>query len=87
MSKTQVVTLRVPLDLKKRLESEAQLQGVSMNSLANYLLTTQISQLESLSTIEARMANKSYASLKSRVNNILDSVQENKNIPNWDSLH
>lgn len=87
MSKTQVVTLRVPLDLKKRLEAEAQLQGVSMNNLANYLLTTQISQLESLSAIEARMANKSYASLKSRVNNILDSVQENENTPSWDSLH
>jgi Holliday junction resolvasome RuvABC DNA-binding subunit len=87
MSKTQVVTLRVPLDLKKRLETEAQLQGVSMNNLANYLLTTQISQLEALSTIEARMANKSFAELKSRVNEMLDTVEENANVPSWDSLH
>ncbi|PWQ97915.1 toxin-antitoxin system HicB family antitoxin [Leucothrix arctica] len=87
MSKTQVVTLRVPLDLKKRLESEAQLQGVSMNNLANYLLTTQISQLEALSTIEARMANKSFAELKSKVNGMLDTVEESDNVPSWDSLH
>lgn len=87
MSKTQIVTLRVPLDLKKRLEAEAQLQGVSMNNLANYLLTTQISQLEALSTIETRMANKSFSSLKSRVNNILDSVQERESNPGWDALN
>ena len=87
MSKTQVVTLRVPVELKKRLESEAHLQGVSMNNLANYLLTTQITQLEALSTIEARMANKSYAELKNKVNQMFDSIQENKNIPSWDALH
>jgi len=40
MSKsTQVVTLRMPVELKSRLESEAHTQGVSMNSLANYMLT------------------------------------------------
>ena len=87
MSKTQVVTLRVPVELKKRLETEAHLQGVSMNNLANYLLTTQISQLEALSTIEARMANKSYAELKANVNNILDSVQKTDVVADWDKLH
>ena len=87
MSKTQVVTLRVPVELKKRLETEAHLQGVSMNNLANYLLTTQISQLEALSTIEARMSKKSYSELKNKVNKLLDSVQENENVPSWDALH
>ncbi|MCK5725402.1 MAG: toxin-antitoxin system HicB family antitoxin [Thiotrichaceae bacterium] len=86
MNKTQVVTLRVPAELKQRLESEAHLQGVSMNNLANYLLTTQISLLEALSTIEARMANKSYIELKKRVNEVLNSVQKNNNIPVWDQI-
>ena len=44
--KTQVVTLRVPNELKSRLEQQAKVQGVSLNNLANYLLTTQLSQLE-----------------------------------------
>ena len=36
--KTQVVTLRVPNELKSRLEQQAKFQGVSLNNLANYLL-------------------------------------------------
>ncbi len=43
MSKTQIVTLRVPVELKVRLEYEAKHQGVSLNNLANYFLTTQLS--------------------------------------------
>ena len=41
MNKSQIVTLRVPAELKIRLEHEAKYQGVSINNLANYLLTTQ----------------------------------------------
>ncbi len=33
MSKTQVVTLRVPVELKIRLEHEAKFQGVSLTEL------------------------------------------------------
>ena len=58
MSKTQVVTLRIPVDLKARLENEALNQGVSMNNLVNYMLTTQISQIEVLSAIETRISRK-----------------------------
>ncbi len=87
MSKTQVVTLRVPVDLKVRLENEAHIQGVSMNNLANYMLTTQISQIEVLSAIEARIARKTISSLKSKVNKVLDSVQKNHDVPEWDKVH
>jgi hypothetical protein len=87
MSKTQVVTLRIPVDLKARLENEAHIQGVSMNNLANYMLTTQISQIEVLSAIEARISRKNISSLKTKVNKILDSVQKNYDIPEWDEVH
>ncbi|MEE9398061.1 MAG: hypothetical protein V3V31_13725 [Methylococcales bacterium] len=87
MSKTQVVTLRIPVDLKARLENEAHIQGVSMNNLANYLLTTQISQIEVLSAIEARIPRKNISSLKTKVNKVLDSVQKNYDIPEWDKVH
>jgi hypothetical protein len=87
MSKTQVVTLRIPVDLKARLENEAHIQGVSMNNLANYMLTTQISQIEVLSAIEARISRKNISSLKTKVNKILDSVQKNYDIPEWDKVH
>ncbi len=87
MSKTQVVTLRIPVDLKARLENEAQIQGVSMNNLANYMLTTQISQIEVLSAIESRISRKSISSLKTKVNKVLDSVQKNNDVPEWDKVH
>ena len=87
MSKTQVVTLRIPVDLKARLENEAHIQGVSMNNLANYMLTTQISQIEVLSAIEARISRKNISSLQAKVNKVLDSVQKNYNIPQWDKAH
>jgi hypothetical protein len=87
MSKTQVVTLRIPVDLKARLENEAHIQGVSMNNLANYMLTTQISQIEVLSAIEARISRKNISSLKTKVNKVLDSVQKNYDIPEWDKAH
>ncbi len=87
MSKTQVVTLRIPIDLKARLENEAHIQGVSMNNLANYMLTTQISQIEVLSAIEARISRKNISSLKTKVNKVLDSVQKNYDIPEWDKVY
>ena len=87
MSKTQVVTLRIPVDLKARLENEAHIQGVSMNNLANYMLTTQISQIEVLSAIESRISRKSIFSLKTKVNKVLDSVQKNNDVPEWDKVH
>ena len=87
MSKTQVVTLRIPVDLKARLENEAHIQGVSMNNLANYMLTTQISQIEVLSAIESRISRKNISSLKAKVNKVLDSVQKNNDVPEWDKVH
>ena len=87
MNKTQVVTLRIPVDLKARLENEAHLQGVSMNNLANYLLTTQISQIEVLSTLEKRISKKDISSLKTKVRKILDSVEKSTDVPDWDELH
>jgi len=86
MSKTQVVTLRVPIELKIRLEHEARHQGVSLNNLANYFLTTQISHLEALSVIESRISQKNIVDLKSKVKLILDAVPKKKNIPEWDTI-
>ncbi len=88
MSKsTQVVTLRIPIELKSRLESEAHLQGVSMNNLANYMLTTQISQIEVLSALEARISRKDVSSLKTKVAKVLETVQVNTEVPEWDKVH
>ena len=84
MSNTQVVTLRMPKELKRRLDREAKYQGVSLNQLANYLVNVQLTHLESVSILESRIENKSIRSLKQKVKNIMDKVPE-REVPGWDS--
>ena len=86
IQKTQVVTLRVPVELKSRLDQQAKTQGVSLNNLANYMLTTQLSELETLSIIEKRIANKRLESLKSNVLAILSKVPRKNELPEWDKF-
>ena len=86
MNKTQVVTLRVPAELKLRLSREAKTQGVSLNNLANYFLTTQLSQVEALSALESRFSKKDISTLKSKVTQILNAVPKKQPLPQWDEV-
>jgi hypothetical protein len=86
MPDTQVITLRVPSELKNRLAHEAKSQGVSLNNLANYFLTTQLSQLEALSVVEARIAKKDISALKAKVTELLNAVPNSKKVPAWDAV-
>lgn len=78
MTKTQVVTLRIPAELKKSLAHEAEFQGVSLKNLANYFLTTQLSQIEALSVIDSRISEKNISSLQSKVAKILNAVPQKR---------
>lgn len=86
MNKTQVVTLRVPAELKIRLSHEAKAQGVSLNNLANYFLTTQLSQIEALSAIESRISKKDISALRLKVTKILSAVPKKSPVPKWDEV-
>ena len=46
MKKNNVMTIRVPEDLKERIENVALLQGVSINQFAVYAFTKELSELE-----------------------------------------
>ena len=85
MSKTNVITLRVPWELKKRLEKEAKIQGVSLNQLSNYLINEQLTQLELISSLESRLSKKSIEDLKIKVSNILNKTPK-KETPGWDLI-
>ena len=86
MSNTQVVTLRMPKELKRRLDREAKYQGVSLNQLTNYLVNIQLTHLESVSILESRISKKSIPQLKRKVRKILDKVAE-KDVPSWDKTN
>jgi HicB family len=86
MSDTQVVTLRLPKDLKRRLEREAKYQGVSINQLTSYLLNSQLTQLESISILESRISKKSINNLKRKAKRILSKVPS-REVPDWDKIN
>ncbi|MEJ2054781.1 MAG: toxin-antitoxin system HicB family antitoxin [Calditrichaceae bacterium] len=86
MSNTQVVTLRMPKELKRRLDREAKYQGVSVNQLANYLVNIQLTHLESVSLLESRLEKKSISSLKGKVKRTLNNIPK-RNVPSWDSFN
>jgi len=85
MSDTQVVTLRMPRELKRRLAREAKYQGVSLNQLANYLVNTQLTHMESISILESRLEKKAIPVLKRKVRSVLNKVPD-RNVPSWDSI-
>ena len=85
MSDTQVVTLRMPKELKRRLDREARYQGVSLNQLANYLVNTQLTHMESVSILESRLEKKTIPALKRKARGILKKVSD-RNVPVWDSM-
>ena len=47
MPKASVLTIRVPTDLKHRINSLAEEQGVSINQLALYMFEKEIGNIES----------------------------------------
>lgn len=85
MDKSLTLTLRMPADLRKRLEREAKYQGVSLNQLTNYMLTVQLTQLEMVSALEKKLKVKSIPDLKKKVRSVLDKIPE-RNVPAWDSF-
>jgi len=84
MSNIQL-SIRIPMELKKRLEIQAKHQGTSINQLTNYLLTTQLTQLEAINSLESKLAGQSITDLEKKVKNILDRIPD-RSVPVWDSI-
>ena len=85
MNRTKVLSLRMPVNLKKRLEVQARSQGVSLNQLANYLINCELTQMETISKLEQRLSGKKIPILKKQVRNILKNIP-GRNVPDWDRI-
>ena len=60
------------------MEHEAKHQDVSLNNLANYFLTTQLSQVEALSMIDERISKKIFLDLNPKLEKYLMLFQIKK---------
>ena len=86
--KTSVLTIRVPHQLKERIEFAAEQQGVSINQFALYAFTKQLSELEDSEYYQQFIRNKTRQDLLAGFDAAMNKVQYR--IPSkeegWDAL-
>lgn len=85
MNRARILTIRMPVELKERLELQAKYQGVSLNQLTNYFINNELNQLEVMRHLEKRLSGRNIQRLKTDVQSILDKVSC-RNVPEWDKI-
>lgn len=83
MNKTNVITVRIPEELKQRIERIAKKQGVSMNQFAMYALTKEAGELEANEWFKNYLGGKNREELYENFNEALLAVKE-RPVPDWD---
>jgi len=86
MSKKNVLTIRIPEDLKDRLERTASAQGVSLNQFALYAFTRGLNDVETAQFFKKRIAGKTNESLEKNFDKVIKKVKTRKTLPDWDKL-
>lgn len=86
IKQNNVLTIRVPKDLKDRIEKMAHHQGDSMNQFAIYAFTREISELESTSFFQSQYEGKKPKEIMDDFDAIMDKVPKRKTQPAWDQM-
>lgn len=81
--RSNVITIRVPRDLKERIEKAADQQGVSMNQFAIYAFTRGISELETASFFQNQYSGKTRKEVFRAFDEVMKKVPK-KRVPAWD---
>ncbi|HPB83661.1 MAG TPA: toxin-antitoxin system HicB family antitoxin [Spirochaetota bacterium] len=84
-AKSSVLTIRVPKELKHKIERVADEQGVSINQLALYAFTKEIKELETSSYFNSLLKSKSKKELFDDFDTVMKKVKSTK-VPKWDML-
>jgi predicted transcriptional regulator len=86
MPKKNVLTIRIPEDLKDRLERTAASQGVSLNQFALYAFTRGLNDVDTANFFKEKIIHKSKDSLEKNFDRVMKKVKTQKNSPIWDKL-
>ena len=81
--KPNTITLRVPEDLKSRIERYSALQGVSINQFALYALTKEIGELETSRYFTAQLRERTKQEVLERFDAVMSKVPARK-VSDWD---
>lgn len=84
--KTSVLTIRVPHELKERIEFMAEQQGVSINQFALYAFTKQLSEIENSEYFQQFIKNKTRQDLLAGFDRAMGKVKFRTQNEDWDSL-
>jgi len=85
MSNPQAILIRVPRDLKERLQEQARHQGISLNQFVNYSLSQVVSYMEARTCLERRLTGKTPEEIHERFAQVMRKV-EDRDVPEWDRL-
>jgi hypothetical protein len=84
-SKASVLTLRLPFELKHKIERIADEQGISINQLALYAFTKEVSELETSDYFLRYWKNHKKEDILKNFDKVMKKVKKSK-IPRWDKL-
>ena len=84
-TKDSVLTLRIPVELKHKLEIIAGRQGVSLNQLAMYALTKEITELELSDHFARYWKNHTKKEIMDDFDTVMSKI-DNRKVPEWDRM-
>lgn len=85
MKKNNVMTIRVPQELKERIENVAILQGVSINQFAVYAFTKELAELENSRYFKNYLRGKKKEEIVQRFDEVMEKIQP-REVEEWDQL-
>jgi len=85
MADASVMTVRIPADLRRRIEVVAEEQGVSLNQLAMYMFTRGITSLEAGSRISKYWDGYKKSEILHDFDDVMSKVKSGK-VPEWDRM-
>ena len=88
MSKNaSTLTLRIPRELKHKIEKIADQEGVSINQLAMYFFTKEVEDLSSFHFFEKYYKNRSKDKILTEAQKVLSKVKKRAKVPSWDATN
>jgi len=85
MAKPSVMTIRVPNDLKHKIELLADEQGLSINQLALYMFTKELATMEATKKLSNYWLNHSKNDILQGFDKVISKIKPRKT-PKWDTF-
>lgn len=85
MNKVSVMTVRLPAELKQRIDIIAAEQGVSLNQLAMYMLSKEVASFEAGNNISECWQGYDKKEILQGFDNVMNKVKKRK-VPQWDKV-